>query len=148
MNWDPIDFSMFLNTTDQEKFGAVFYVTILIELWILYRFEMFTILIINKSRIVAPTLPVEFFFRKVHSPSWKHAHENHGKKSFSQLWDECISLLSNFYLMNVLVYVDIDHVIHKVKICKTMKYAHLRVGQTIFHCGIHELVFGQAIELF
>ena len=37
-NWDPTDFSMFLNTMDQEKFGAVFYVTILIELWILYRF--------------------------------------------------------------------------------------------------------------
>ena len=59
---------MFLNTTDQEKFGAVFYVTILIELWILYRFEMFTILIFN-CRIVAPTLPVEFFLEKYIHPS-------------------------------------------------------------------------------
>ena len=76
---------MFLNTMDQEKFGAVFYVTILIELWILYRFEMFTILIINKSRIVAPTLPVEFFLEKYIHPAenmlMKTMAKNHSANS-------------------------------------------------------------------
>ena len=88
-----------------------------------------------KTKQLIRALLVKKIFWKVHSPARKRTHENHHEKSFIQLPDEHI--LSSFKLLpyDYECHADIDQGIHKVKIWRITKFAHLGVGWMIFRGG-------------